>query len=78
MLRLTRFGNRPFVVNVGTIAYIDEAPDTYITLTTGERLHVRESVDEIVAQALAWQQCVAAGPPQVVDPDQENSWTSPP
>ena len=62
MIRLTRFGHEALVVNLGTIAYIEEAPDTYITLTTGERLHVRESVDDIVAQALAWQQLAAAGP----------------
>ena len=67
MIRVTRFGNQVLVVNLATIAYIEEAPDTYITLTTGERLHVRETVEDIVAQALAWQQVAATAGPAVME-----------
>jgi flagellar protein FlbD len=44
------------VLNAELIRFIDARPDTYITLTTGERLIVRESVEEVVRRAMEYQQ----------------------
>jgi flagellar protein FlbD len=59
MIRLTRRNSEPIVVNLMTIAYVEATPDTLVTLTTGERLHVKETVEEVVARSLAYQQKVA-------------------
>lgn len=56
MIRLTGLGGEPFVLNADLICYIETRPDTFITLTTGERLVVRESMDEVVRRAVAYQQ----------------------
>ena len=48
MIRLTRLNRRPLVVNSDLIEFIENAPDTVITLVTGEKLVVRESADEII------------------------------
>ena len=56
MIRLTRRNNDSVVINLPTIAYVEATPDTLVTLTTGERIHVKESVDDIVAGAIAYQQ----------------------
>jgi flagellar protein FlbD len=48
MIHLTRLNNRPFVVNADLIKFIENAPDTVITLLTGEKLVVRESVEEVL------------------------------
>lgn len=56
MIRLTRFDGEHFVLNAELIRYIESRPDTYVTLTTGERLLVRESMDEVMARAIAYQQ----------------------
>jgi flagellar protein FlbD len=48
MIHLTRLNNRPLVVNADLIKFIENAPDTVITLLTGEKLVVRESVSEVL------------------------------
>lgn len=56
MIRLTRLDGSKFVLNADLICYVETLPDTYITLTTGERLTVRETIDEVVRRAVAYQQ----------------------
>jgi flagellar protein FlbD len=48
MIHLTRLNNQPLVVNADLIKFIENAPDTVITLLTGEKLVVRESVEEVL------------------------------
>jgi flagellar protein FlbD len=48
MIHLTRLNNRPLVVNADLIKFIENAPDTVITLLTGEKLVVRESLEQIL------------------------------
>ncbi|HYA89458.1 MAG TPA: flagellar FlbD family protein [archaeon] len=50
MIHLTRLNNQPLVVNADLIKFIENAPDTVITLLTGEKLVVRESADEVLAR----------------------------
>lgn len=56
MIRLTRLSGEPFILNADLICYVEERPDTYITLTTGERVVVRESMEEVLRRAVAYQQ----------------------
>ena len=55
MIRLTRLSGEPFVLNAELICYVEELPDTYITLTTGERVVVRESMADVVRRAVTYQ-----------------------
>lgn len=48
MIHLTRLNNQPLVVNADLIKFIENAPDTVITLLTGEKLVVRESIAEVL------------------------------
>lgn len=54
MIRVTRLNDRPFVLNAELIKFIEETPDTVITLLTNERVIVRESSDEVVARAVQY------------------------
>ncbi|MGB9689990.1 flagellar FlbD family protein [Thermogutta sp.] len=63
MIRLTRLSGEPFILNADLICYVEERPDTYITLTTGERVVVRESMDEVLRRAVAYQQAKYWLPP---------------
>jgi flagellar protein FlbD len=56
MIRLTRLGGEAFILNAELIQYVEARPDTFITLTTGERFVVSESMDEVVRRAVAYQQ----------------------
>lgn len=55
MIRLTRLGGEPFVLNAELIRYVESRPDTFVTLTGGERLVVRESMDEVLRLAVDYQ-----------------------
>ncbi len=48
MIRLTRLNGIPFVLNCEWIQCIEAAPDTIITLTQGNKLMVRETLDFII------------------------------
>ena len=56
MIRLTRLDGQPFVLNADLIRYVEQRPDTYVTLTSGERIVVGESMDQVVDLAVEYQQ----------------------
>ena len=56
MIKLTRLDGEPFVLNADLIRYVERRPDTFITLTTGERIVVGETMDVVVERAVQYQQ----------------------
>lgn len=54
MLELTRLNGNRFFVNSDLIQYAEAAPDTVLTLVTGEKLVVSETCGQVVAAALAY------------------------
>ncbi len=54
MVRLTRLNHKELVLNAELIQWVESSPDTVITLTTGEKVMVRESVDEVVEAVIAY------------------------
>jgi flagellar protein FlbD len=55
MIQLTRLNGKGFILNAELIRYVECLPDTYITLTDGDRLVVRESLDDVLRLALEYQ-----------------------
>lgn len=64
MIRLTRLNKQPIGVNSDLVKFVENSPDTLITLISGEKILVRESYEEIVSLMVAFRQRVLAG----VDP----------
>jgi flagellar protein FlbD len=62
MIAVTRLGGSEVVINTDLIVTVEKTPDTVITLTTGDRIMVRESVEEVVARAAAFRHRVSVGP----------------
>lgn len=54
MIQLTRLNGTPFIVNAELIKFIEQTPDTLVTLRDGEKLMVQEGPEEIVRLALAY------------------------
>ena len=50
------------VINTDLIVTVEKTPDTVITLTTGDRIMVRESVEDVVARAAEFRHRVLQGP----------------
>ena len=55
MIKLTRLDGEAFVLNAELIRYVEARPDTFITLTTNERLVVREAMDEVLKRTIDYQ-----------------------
>ncbi len=55
MIRLTRLGGEPFLLNAELIKYVEERPDTFVTLTSDDRIVVQESMNEVLRLALEYQ-----------------------
>ncbi len=51
MIKLTRLDDTEIVLNANLIEYIEATPDTVITMTTGRKYIVKESVDEVIKKA---------------------------
>lgn len=54
MIKLTRRNGNGFVLNAELIKFVEEVPDTIITLRDGEKVLVLESADQIVARSLEY------------------------
>lgn len=52
MIKLTRLDGEGFILNAELIKYVESLPDTYITLTPGDRVVVRETPEEVVDRTL--------------------------
>ncbi len=54
MIGLTKLNNQSFVVNADLIKFVEATPDTLLTLTTGERILVKESTDEVIRRVVQY------------------------
>ena len=52
MIKLTHLSHEGFVLNSDLIELLESTPDTVITLTTGQKLRVSESADEIITRVV--------------------------
>ena len=57
----TRLNRKNFVLNADLIEVMEETPDTVITLTTGHKYLVKESVDEVLDKIYAYKRKIVAG-----------------
>ena len=54
MINLSKLNGNPMVLNSDLIKTVEASPDTMLTLITGEKLIVRESLEEVTEQVLAY------------------------
>ncbi len=59
MIRLTKINNASIVLNSDLIEFIEETPDTVITLTNNDRLVVRECMDEIISKVVDYRRMIS-------------------
>ncbi len=67
MIRLTRLNNQAWTVNSDLIKFVEQSPDTLITLVTGEKIVVRESTEEVLARIIEFRRSVLQGLPSAWD-----------
>ena len=52
MIAVTRLNGQRFVVNAELIRFVEKTPDTMITLSSGDKFMVQESLDSVVQLAV--------------------------
>jgi len=62
MIRLTRLNHQPIIVNAELIEYLEETPDTVISLTNGQKMTVLETLDQVMAEILEYQREIRQQP----------------
>lgn len=48
MIKVTRINDAPLVVNADLIEFVEASPETIICLTTGKKIMVKQTIDEII------------------------------
>ena len=61
MIRLTRLNHVPLVLNSDLIEHLEVTPDTVISLTTGQKIMVLESADEVVDRVIEFRRAILHG-----------------
>jgi len=60
MIKVTRINDAELVINADLIEFVEAIPETMITLTTGKKIMVRESVSEIVQRVAEFRRMASA------------------
>jgi len=62
MIRVTKVNGNSIIVSAELIETVEQNPDTVITLTTRNRVMVKESADEVVDRVITWYRSLRAAP----------------
>jgi flagellar protein FlbD len=58
---LTRLNNQPLIVNSDLIKCVENAPDTVLTLVTGEKIIVRETTQQVLERVIEFRRAILVG-----------------
>jgi len=61
MIQLTRLNNQPLMVNSDLIKFIEKAPDTVLTLVSGEKVVVLESCEQVLEKVVEFRRTILSG-----------------
>jgi len=61
LIRLTRINRTSLAVNGDLIKFVESAPDTVITLITGEKVVVTESLEQIIHLIVQFRRAILTG-----------------
>lgn len=62
MLKLTRLDHRTIAINPTLVAWLEETPDTVVCMVGGQRMTVRERIDEVIDAFVAFYERVGRTP----------------
>ncbi len=64
MIRATRLNQESFYINSDLIEFIEETPDTVVTMASGRKLVVCEKIDTIVDEIVAFRRRIYGVSPE--------------
>jgi len=61
MIHLTRLNSSSLIVNSDLIKFVEQSPDTVITLLNGEKVIVREGAEKVLERIIEFRRAVLQG-----------------
>ncbi len=58
MIELTKLNDMKFIVNAEIIEFVEETPDTVISLTTGKKILVKESGQQVIDAVISYKRSI--------------------
>jgi len=62
VIKVNRLDQSEVVINADLIELVEATPDTVITLTTGKKMLVKDSVDEVIHKVIDYKRAIASQP----------------
>jgi len=66
MVQVTRLNGKEFWLNPHLIEFLEETPDTVITLLTGKKVVVKENAEKILTDIISYRRKLVEGGNEVV------------
>lgn len=60
MIKVTRLNGQLIVINADLVEFVEEIPDTIISLTTGKKIMVQENADQIIEKVIEFKRNAGA------------------
>ncbi len=60
MIKVTRLNESGLVINSDLIEFVESTPDTMVSLTSGKKIMVRETIDEIISRVAEFKRLSSA------------------
>ena len=60
MIAVTRLNGKRFVINAEQIRYVETTPDTMITIMNGDKIVVKDTLEDVVERAIQYHRQVRA------------------
>jgi flagellar protein FlbD len=61
MIKVTRLNGQAIVINADLIEFVEEIPDTIVSLTTGKKIMVKENSEEIIDKITRYKRSTLVG-----------------
>ncbi len=61
MIKVTRLNGQAIVINADLIEFVEEIPDTIVSLSTGKKIMVKENSDEIIDKVVGYRRATQIG-----------------
>ena len=62
MINLTKLNDSRIVINSDLIEFVEALPDTIVTLTTGQKIMVKEPVEDVVSKVIEYKRNILHKP----------------
>lgn len=58
MIKVTRMNGLELVINGDMIEFLESTPDTVLTLTTGKKFVLKDTVDEVIQKVIDYKRSI--------------------